>query len=152
MSSATAATADTSPAQKAKLAPFTCEEPFLLSQQLTEDERIVQDSARGYCQESRVPGVLMANRNGTFDRRTFLELGANGFLGIGIEGDGCPGGCHVMYGLIAREVEGVDSAYRSAMSVQSSLVMFPIYPYRSEERRVGKGWCSTFRSRWSPDH
>src|SRR3546814_3914143 len=116
MSSATAATADTSPAQKAKLAPFTWEDPFLLSQQLTEDERIVQDSARRYCQENLFPGVLMAHRNETFDRRTFLELGANGFLGIGIEGYGCPGGSHVMYGLIAREVERVDSAYRPAMS------------------------------------
>ncbi|MET4700086.1 glutaryl-CoA dehydrogenase [Constrictibacter sp. MBR-5] len=136
MSSATAAKADTSsPAQKAKLAPFTWEDPFLLSEQLTEDERIVQDSARRYCQENLFPGVLMAHRNETFDRKTFLELGANGFLGIGIEGYGCPGGSHVMYGLIAREVERVDSAYRSAMSVQSSLVMFPIYSYGSEEQR-----------------
>src|SRR3546814_978265 len=77
----------------------------------------------------------MAHRNETCDRMTFLELGANGFLGIGIEGYGCPGGSHVMYGLIAREVERVDSAYRSAMSVQSSLVMFPIYTYGSEAQR-----------------
>src|SRR3546814_4640425 len=95
----------------------------------------------------------MAHRNETFDRRTFLELGANGFLGIGIEGYGCPGGSHVMYGLIAREVERVDSAYRSAMSVQSSLVMFPIYTYGSEAQRekylpkLASGeWVGCFRS------
>src|SRR3546814_17777192 len=136
MSSATAATADTSPAQKAKLAPFTWEDPFLLSQQLTEDERIVQDSARRYCQENLFPGVLMAHRNETFDRRTFLELGANGFLGIGIEGYGCTGGSHAMYGLIAREVERVDSASSSALIVHSNPVMYPTSTYCSAAPRA----------------
>ena len=135
MTLAQTAPVESAPKKSPKLAPFKWEDPFLLEDQLSEDERIVSESARRYCQESLFPGVLEAHRHETFDRKTFRELGANGFLGIGIEGYGCPGGSHVMYGLIAREVERVDSAYRSAMSVQSSLVMYPIYAYGSEAHR-----------------
>src|SRR5688572_18754634 len=129
------AAAEPAKKQPGKLAAFNWEDPLLLQHALTEDERMVQESARRFCEERLMPGVLEANRHETFDRTIFNDLGRNGFLGIGIEGYGCPGGSHVMYGLIAREVERVDSAYRSAMSVQSSLVMFPIYTYGSEAQR-----------------
>ena len=135
MSTAQTAPADTASRKSSRLAPFKWEDPFLLEDQLTEDERMVAEAARRYCQDSLFPGVLMAHRHETFDRNIFRELGGNGFLGVGIEGYGCPGGNHVMYGLVAREVERVDSAYRSAMSVQSSLVMYPIYSYGTEAQR-----------------
>ena len=114
---------------------FQWEDALLLEDQLTEDERIVRDSARAYCQEKLMPRVLEANRHETFDRAIMNEMGAMGFLGSTIEGYGCAGVNHVCYGLIAREVERVDSGYRSAMSVQSSLVMYPISAYGSEAQK-----------------
>jgi glutaryl-CoA dehydrogenase len=116
-------------------AGFRWDDPLLLGEQLGEDERMVRDSAHQYCQEKLFPRVLEANRNETFDREIFNEMGALGFLGPTIEGYGCAGVSYTCYGLIAREVERVDSAYRSSMSVQSSLVMYPIYAFGSEEQR-----------------
>ena len=95
----------------------------------------MRDSARAYCQEKLMPRVLTANREERFDREIMNEMGELGFLGSTIEGYGCAGANYVSYGLIAREVERVDSGYRSAMSVQSSLVMYPIYDFGTEEQR-----------------
>ena len=117
---------------------FQWEDPFLLEDQLTEDERMVRDSARAYCQDKLLPRVTEAHRHEKFDRDIFNEMGELGFLGSTIEGYGCAGVNHVSYGLIAREVERVDSGYRSGMSVQSSLVMHPIHAYGTEEQR--KRW------------
>jgi glutaryl-CoA dehydrogenase len=114
---------------------FQWDDPLLLNDQLTDDERQVREAAHAYCQEKLMPRVLMANRNEIFDREIMNEMGALGFLGSTIEGYGCAGVNHVCYGLIAREVERVDSGYRSAMSVQSSLVMHPIHAYGSEAQR-----------------
>ncbi len=114
---------------------FKWDDPILLEDQLTEDERMVRDSARAYCQEKLMPRVTEAHRHERFDREVFNEMGALGFLGPTIEGYGCAGVNHVCYGLIAREVERVDSGYRSGMSVQSSLVMHPIHAYGTEEQR-----------------
>jgi glutaryl-CoA dehydrogenase len=114
---------------------FQWDDPLLLNDQLTEDERQVRDAAHAYCQEKLMPRVLMANRNEHFDPEIMNEMGALGFLGSTIEGYGCAGVNHVCYGLIAREVERVDSGYRSAMSVQSSLVMHPIHAYGTEAQR-----------------
>ncbi|HXS52708.1 MAG TPA: acyl-CoA dehydrogenase [Usitatibacter sp.] len=114
---------------------FPWEDPLLFEDQLTEDERMVRDSARAYCRENLMPRVLEAHRHEKADREVFREMGALGFLGPTIEGYGCAGVNHVCYGLIAREVERVDSGYRSGMSVQSSLVMHPIHAYGSEEQR-----------------
>ena len=114
---------------------FQWDDPFLLEDQLTQDERMVRDSARAYCQEKLLTRVLQATRKEKFDREIMNELGALGFLGSTIEGYGCAGVNHVCYGLVAREVERVDSGYRSAMSVQSSLVMHPIYTYGNDAQR-----------------
>ena len=114
---------------------FQWDDPFLLEDQLSEDERMVRDSARAYCQERLLPRVLEATRKEKFDREIMNELGALGFLGSTIDGYGCAGVNHVSYGLVAREVERVDSGYRSAMSVQSSLVMHPIHAYGTEAQR-----------------
>jgi glutaryl-CoA dehydrogenase len=114
---------------------FQWEDPLVLEDQLTEDERMVRDSARAYCQEKLLPRVTEAHRHEKFDREIFNEMGALGFLGPTIEGYGCAGVNHVAYGLIAREVERVDSGYRSGMSVQSSLVMYPIHAYGTEEQK-----------------
>ena len=114
---------------------FRWEDPLLLDEQLTAEERAVRDAARDYCQEKLMPRVLEANRHEHFDREILTELGELGMLGPTIEGYGCAGASYVAYGLIAREVERVDSGYRSAMSVQSSLVMFPIHAYGSEAQR-----------------
>src|SRR5262249_22487617 len=111
------------------------EDPFLLEDQLGEDERLIRDSARAYCQDKLMPRVLQAFRHEKFDREIMNEMGALGFLGSTIEGYGCAGTNYVSYGLIAREVERVDSGYRSALSVQSSLVMHPINAYGSEAQR-----------------
>jgi glutaryl-CoA dehydrogenase len=119
----------------ANRAVFSWTDPFLLQEQLTEDERLVHDSARQFCGDKLMSRVLQAHREERFDREVFNEMGEMGFLGSTIEGYGCPGVNHVCYGLIAREVESVDSGYRSMMSVQSSLVMYPIYAYGSEEQR-----------------
>ncbi len=115
--------------------PFTWSDPFLFHEQLDEEERIVGDSARTFCEEKLMPRVLQAHRDESFDRDVFREMGEMGFLGSTIEGYGCAGVNHVCYGLIAREVERVDSGYRSMMSVQSSLVMYPIYAYGTEQQR-----------------
>ena len=115
---------------------FSWEDPLLLEEQLEEDERMVRDAARAYCQEQLMPRILEANRHERFDRDIMTELGALGFLGSTIpEQYGGAGVNHVCYGLVAREVERVDSGYRSAMSVQSSLVMHPIHAYGTEEQR-----------------
>jgi len=116
-------------------ARFQWEDPLLLEDQLTEDERLVRDSARAYCQDKLMPRVLEANRHEHFHREIMTEMGELGLLGPTIEGYGCAGVGYVAYGLIAREVERVDSGYRSAMSVQSSLVMHPIHAYGTEEQR-----------------
>ncbi|MZR31053.1 acyl-CoA dehydrogenase [Sneathiella litorea] len=110
-------------------------DPFLLDDQLTEEERLVRDTARDYCQEKLMSRVLEANRHETFDRAIFTEMGELGLLGSTIEGYGCAGLGYVSYGLVAREVERVDSGYRSMMSVQSSLVMHPINAYGTEEQK-----------------
>ena len=114
---------------------FRWEDPLLLEDQLTEEERMVRDSARAYCAEKLLPRVTEAHRHEKFDRSIFNEMGALGFLGSTIDGYGCAGVNHVSYGLIAREIERVDSGYRSGMSVQSSLVMHPIHAYGTEEQR-----------------
>ena len=116
-------------------APFKWEDPLLLDQQLTEEERMVRDSAHKYCQEQLMPRILEANRHEIFDREIMNEMGELGLLGCTIDGYDCAGLNYVSYGLIAREVERVDSGYRSAMSVQSSLVMHPIYAYGTEAQR-----------------
>ena len=115
---------------------FDWADPFRLEDQLTPEERMVRDSARAYCQQELMPGVLMANRTETFDRNIMRRMGELGLLGptLPAEYGGAEVGA-VAYGLIAREVERVDSGYRSAMSVQSSLVMHPIYAYGSEDQR-----------------
>ncbi|MFN4289450.1 MAG: acyl-CoA dehydrogenase [Permianibacter sp.] len=108
---------------------------LLLDEQLTEDERLIRDSARAYCQEKLMPRVMEANRHEHFHREIMNEMGELGLLGVTVEGYGCAGASYVAYGLVAREVERVDSGYRSACSVQSSLVMYPIYKYGSEAQR-----------------
>ncbi len=115
---------------------FSWTDPFLLQEQLSEDERLVHESARQFCGDKLMSRVLQAHREERFDREIFNEMGEMGFLGSTIEGYGCPGVNYVCYGLIAREVERVDSGYRSMMSVQSSLVMYPIYAYGSEKQRT----------------
>jgi glutaryl-CoA dehydrogenase len=116
---------------------FNWEDPLLLDSLLTEEERMIRDSAHQYCQEQLMPRILEANRHEKFDVEIMKELGALGLLGATLpEKYGCAGVNYVVYGLVAREVERVDSGYRSAMSVQSSLVMHPIYAYGSEEQRM----------------
>lgn len=114
---------------------FQWDDALLLDEQLSDDERMIRDAARDYCQGSLMPRVLEANRHEHFHREIMSELGELGLLGSTIEGYGCAGASYVAYGLVAREVERVDSGYRSAMSVQSSLVMYPIYAYGSEEQK-----------------
>src|SRR3712207_5304356 len=115
---------------------FRWDDPFLLDEQLTDDERMVRDTARAYAQEKLLPRVIEAYREEKTDRAIFGEMGGLGLLGLTLPEDyGCAGASYVAYGLVAREVERVDSGYRSMMSVQSSLVMYPIYAYGSEEQR-----------------
>ena len=116
-------------------ATFKWEDALLLDDQLSDEERMVRDQAHAYCQEKLMPRVLRANRDEVFHREIMNEMGELGLLGATIDGYGCAGVNYVSYGLVAREVERVDSGYRSAMSVQSSLVMHPIYAYGSEEQR-----------------
>ncbi|MFT6311230.1 MAG: glutaryl-CoA dehydrogenase [Porticoccus sp.] len=111
------------------------QDPFLLEQQLTDEQRLVRDSAAQYAQEKLKPRVQQAFRAEETDLAIFKEMGAMGLLGSTIQGYGCPGVDYISYGLVAREVERVDSGYRSMMSVQSSLVMYPIYAYGTEEQR-----------------
>ncbi len=115
---------------------FKWDDPFLLNDQLTDEEKMIRDTARKYCQDKLQPRILEANRKEIFHREIMDEMGSLGFLGSTIpEEYGGAGLNHVAYGLIAREVERVDSGYRSAMSVQSSLVMYPIYTYGTEAQR-----------------
>ncbi len=137
---------------------FDWADPLLLDAELSEDERMVRDSARAYCQEKLFPRVLDANRHERFDREIMNEMGALGLLGSTIDGYGCAGVNYVSYGLIAREVERVDSGYRSAMSVQSSLVMYPIHDFGTEAQRrkylprlAAGEWVGSF-GLTEPDH
>jgi glutaryl-CoA dehydrogenase len=114
---------------------FQWEDPLLLEDQLSDEERMVRDSAYAYCQEKLMPRVIEANRHEIFHREIMNEMGEMGFLGSTLEGYGCAGVNNVCYGLIAREVERVDSGYRSALSVQSSLAMYPIYEFGSEQQK-----------------
>ncbi len=134
--SAAESAAAAAPAPAPAQAAFAWDDPLLLDEQLTEDERMVRDAAREYCQDKLMPRILEANRHERFDREIMTEMGALGFLGATLPEDyGCAGVNYVCYGLIAREVERVDSGYRSAMSVQSSLVMHPIHAYGTEAQR-----------------
>jgi glutaryl-CoA dehydrogenase len=120
----------------AKLAAFKWDDPFLLEEQLTEDERLIRDTARAYAQEKLQPRVIDAYAHEHTDPAIFAEMGSLGLLGVTLpEKYGCAGTSYVAYGLVAREVERVDSGYRSMMSVQSSLVMYPIYAYGTEAQR-----------------
>ncbi|MBB6226754.1 glutaryl-CoA dehydrogenase [Polymorphobacter multimanifer] len=114
---------------------FAWEDPLLLRQALTDEERMIEEGARSFCDAELMPQVKLANRHETHDPDLMRKFGAAGLLGPTIDGYGCAGASYVSYGLIAREVERVDSAYRSAMSVQSSLVMYPIHAYGSEAQR-----------------
>jgi glutaryl-CoA dehydrogenase len=115
---------------------FNWEDPLLLDSLLSEEERMVRDTARAFAAEHLAPIVKESNRNETCDRSLMKKFGQAGLLGPTLHGYGCPGVSYVSYGLIAREVERVDSAYRSAMSVQSSLVMWPIYAYGSDAQKA----------------
>ena len=114
---------------------FNWADPLLLEELLTEDERQIRDTTRAYAQDKLMPRILEANRHEKFDRDILFEMGELGLLGSTIEGYGCAGVNYVSYGLIAREIENVDSGYRSTLSVQSSLVMYPIFAYGSEAQR-----------------
>src|ERR1700723_1226994 len=120
---------------KSHFTPFQWGDALRLDSQLSEDERAIRDAANAYCQEKLFPRVLQANRHEHFDREIMNEMGEMGFLGATLEGYGFAGVNYVSYGLISREVERVDSGYRSAFSVQSSLVMYPIYAFGSEAQR-----------------
>ncbi len=123
------------PARKTSWPTFDWSDPLLLESMLTEEERMVRDSARAFADQHLMPVVRESNRHETYDRGLMQRFGEAGLLGPTIHGYGCAGVSYVAYGLIAREVERVDSAYRSAMSVQSSLVMYPIYAYGTEAQR-----------------
>ena len=114
---------------------FNWADPLLLEELLSNDERQIRDTTRAYAQEKLMPRILEANRHEKFDRDILFEMGELGLLGSTIEGYGCAGVNYVSYGLIAREIENVDSGYRSTLSVQSSLVMYPIFAYGSEAQR-----------------
>ncbi len=115
--------------------PFRWDDPLLLEEQLDEQERMVRDTARAYAASRLLPRVVTAARAEVFDREILTEMGGLGLLGPTIDGYGCAGLGYVAYGLVAREIERVDSGYRSAMSVQSSLVMHPIHAYGTEAQR-----------------
>jgi len=140
------------------MSAFKWDDPLVLDGQLSDAEKMVRDAARDYCQEKLMPRVLEANRHERFDREIIDEMGALGFLGSTIDGYGCAGVNNVSYGLIAREVERVDSGYRSAMSVQSSLVMHPIHAYGTDAQRerylprLGKGEIVGCFGLTEPDH
>ena len=114
---------------------MTIQDILLLDNQLTDEELSVQKSARDYCQKELMPGILDANRNEIFDKSIYKDMGQLGFLGAPIDGYGCAGTNYVSYGLIAREIERVDSSYRSAFSVQTSLAMHAIHKFGSEEQK-----------------
>jgi glutaryl-CoA dehydrogenase len=133
---ATSPIADAHEHHEPKILPFNWEDPFDLDHQLTDEERLVRDTAEAYAQEKLQPRVTSAYLEERFDREIMSEMGALGLLGAAIPAEyGGAGLGYVSYGLIARAVERVDSGYRSAMSVQSSLVMYPIHAYGSEEQR-----------------
>ena len=111
------------------------EDILKLDDQLTEEERMIRDNVREYCQKTLMPRILEANRNETFHPEIYKEMGELGILGATIKGYGCAGVGYVSYGLVTREIERVDSSYRSAFSVQSSLAMFAIYKFGSEEQK-----------------
>ena len=123
------------PKRTTKPYKFKWDDPFLIENQLTEDERMVRDSAKEYAQEKLMTRILEANRNEIFHREIMTEMGSLGLLGSTINGYGCAGINYVSYGLVAREIERVDSGYRSAMSVQSSLVMHPINVFGTTEQK-----------------
>jgi glutaryl-CoA dehydrogenase len=123
------------PVAKTARPEFVWQDPFLLEDELSEDERMIRDAARQFCQEKLMPRVKAAFNEEKTDPGIFREMGEMGFLGSTIEGYGCPGVNYVCYGLVAREVERIDSGYRSMMSVQSSLVMHPIHAYGTEAQR-----------------
>lgn len=125
-----------SPLKSSEKPSFTYrwDDPFLLEEQFSNEEKMVYETARNYAREKLLPRVLTATREERFDREIMTELGELGLLGATIDGYGCAGVSHVAYGLVARAVEAVDSGYRSAMSVQSSLVMHPIHAYGSEDQ------------------
>ena len=141
------------------LSSFDWQDPFNFSDQLTEEERMLQESVRGFAQNELQPRILNAYRNATIEPEIFREMGALGLLGVTVpEEYGGLGAGYVAYGVVAREVERVDSGYRSMMSVQSSLVMYPIYAYGSEEQRnkylpkLASGeWMGSF-GLTEPDH
>lgn len=137
---------------------FSWQDPLLLDDQLTDDERMIMDAARSYAREQLFPRVLEANRHERFDVAIMREMGALGLFGATIEGYGCAGASHVASGLICREIEWVDSGYRSALSVQSALVMHPIYTFGSEAQKdkylpkLARGeWIGCF-GLTEPDH
>ena len=118
------------------LSRFEWEDAFRLEDQLSEDERMLRDAARGFAQDKLAPRIIDAYRDATVEPGLFGEMGETGLLGVTVpEEYGGLGAGYVTYGLIAREIERVDSGYRSMMSVQSSLVIYPIYAYGSEEQR-----------------
>ncbi|XP_015776816.1 PREDICTED: glutaryl-CoA dehydrogenase, mitochondrial-like [Acropora digitifera] len=134
-STGNAAIAQKSKEKRDKFVKFNWQDPLSLESCLTGEEIMVRDQFRDYCQEKLMPRILMANRIEDFDKSIMTEMGSLGILGCTIQGYGCAGVSSVAYGLIAREVERVDSSYRSAMSVQSSLVMHPINAYGTEEQK-----------------
>jgi glutaryl-CoA dehydrogenase len=128
---------NTSLIARSKPANFNWQDPFLLEDQLTEEERMIRDTAKAYCQDKLIPRINEANRNEVFHREIMNEMGEMGLLGSTIpEEFGGVGANYTSYGLVAREVERVDSGYRSAMSVQSSLVMHPIFAYGNDDQRT----------------
>ena len=122
-------------ATKTRWTPLNWQDPFELDSQLSDEQRMVRESAKQYAQSSLAPRIKQAFREESTDPNIFREMGEMGLLGATINGYGCPGVDYVCYGLIAREIERVDSGYRSMMSVQSSLVMYPIHAYGTEEQR-----------------
>ena len=114
---------------------MTHQDIFLIDDQLTEEELSIKNTAKDYCKAELMPRILMANRNEVFDKDIYKEMGALGFLGAPIKGYGCSGVNYVSYGLIAREIEKIDSSYRSAYSVQTSLAMHAIYKFGSEDQK-----------------
>jgi glutaryl-CoA dehydrogenase len=126
---------DTSVKRNNPFTAFQWDDPLRLEQQLSEEERAIRDAAREYCSKKLLPRVIEANRHEIFHPEIMCEMGEMGFLGATLEGYGCAGVNYVSYGLIAREVERVDSGYRSAFSVQSSLVMYPIWAFGTEAQK-----------------
>jgi glutaryl-CoA dehydrogenase len=127
--------ASTPAVAKQKSPSFKWDDALLLEDQLGEDERAIRDAARDYCQDKLLPRILLAHRHEKFDRDIMTEMGELGFLGATLDSHGCAGVNYVCYGLIAREIERVDSGYRSAFSVQSSLVMYPIHAFGSDAQK-----------------